>query len=437
MGQQSDRIHTASQEPSTFVRICGTLETLLDGPLRASVIDAAARHPTMGRALAYLTERMRAHAWRARDIDVSLGDTVARLDQATRREGFHVLHDWNGKADAVTANTIAIDAVEFASSLIGDRPVSRDALALALDYYFLYVLALVAMRSWDEGEPGENLDRVTDLLGRLQGPSGSGQRFADNAETLLLIATSHFEPNESGYDLLLARARGLPQSNRTSMALTHAQAMGGHLRFGYEVTYGKDFKAMRDDNGADYPWLLFGLSGLMDEYDRLAACGEEGLRRDRIVEGLINGLTPDPTAVVAKPVSWFASHTAELERFLALLRRHRSELIPALESHRPREAGYWPIALFFNFSQNVLKGVVVDSLLRGAVIAVGLNDLFTGMPRNGAAADARVSLARRLTAYARANPDTIRGRQSPVIVYDPIIGRQAFGGAIRAIKQMP
>ena len=390
----------------------------------------------MGRALSYLTERMRAHAWRAGETDVALGDIIDDLDRATRVEGFHVLHDWNGKADAVTANTIAVDAMEFASGLIGERPVSRDALALALDYYFLYLLALVAMRSWDEGQPGANLDRVTRLLGHLHGPFGSGQRLADNAETLLLIATSHFEPNESGYDLLLARARALPDSNRTAMALTHAQAMGGHLRFGYEVTYGKDFKAMRDDNGADYPWLLFGLSGLMDEYDRLSAADGENPARDRVVEGLINGLTPDPTAIIGKPVSWFASHQAELERFLHLLRRHRNELLPAMESHRPRESGYWPIALFFNFSQNVLKGVVVDALLRGAAIPIGLNDLFTGMPRDEATAEARASLARRLTAYARVNPDTIRGRPSPVIVYDPIIGRQSFGGALRALKQM-
>lgn len=417
-------------------RACGALETLLNGPLRAAVVDAASRQPTMARALAYLVERMRAHAWRAGEIDIALGDVIDALDRATRGEGFHVLHDWNGKADAVTANTIAIDAAEFASSLIGDRPVTRDAVALALDFYFLYLLALVAMRSWDDGEPGASLDRVTRLLDHLQGPSGSGQRFADNAETLLLIATSHFEPDESGYDLLLSRARMLPDSNRTAMALTHAQAMGGHLRFGYEVTYGKDFKAMRDDNGADYPWLLFGLSGLMEEYDRLSAAGGSSPARDLIVEGLINGLTPDPTAILGRPVSWFASHQAELDRFLSLLRLHRAGLIPALESHRPREAGYWPIALFFNFSQNVLKGIVVDGMLRGIASPVGLNDLFSGVSRDAPAADARVSLARRLTEYARANPDTIRGRLSPVIVYDPIIGRQSFGGAIRAIKQM-
>ena len=120
------------------------------------------------------------------------------------------------------------------------------------------------------------------------------------------------------------------------MALTHAQAMGGHLRFGYEVTYGKDFKAMRDDNGADYPWLLFGLAGLMEEYDRLTAAGEAGLGRDRVVEGLINGLTPDPTAVLGKPVSWFAPHQAELDRFLRCVRAASGRIsMPAIEIASP------------------------------------------------------------------------------------------------------
>src|SRR5688572_18789632 len=123
-----------------FDRACAALETALDGPLRGAVAGAAGRQPTMARAVAYLVERMRAHAWRAGDVDIGLRDVVEDLDRATRREGFHVLHDWNGKADAVTENTIAIDAAEYASGLIGDRPVGGDALALALDYYFLYLL---------------------------------------------------------------------------------------------------------------------------------------------------------------------------------------------------------------------------------------------------------------------------------------------------------
>lgn len=417
-----------------FVNACAVLESALDSPLRRDVAAAAAKQKSMRHGLDYLAERMRSHTWRAGEHEARLGTVIDELDRATRAEGLHVLHDWNGKEDRVTDDSIAVDALKFAAEHIGNRPAGAAALAVALDYYFLYLLALVAMRSWDGDEPGASLDRVTRLVGHLQGPHGSGQRFANDAETLLLIATSHFEPSEAGYDRLLARARALPESNRLAMALTHAQAMGGHLRFGYEVTYGKDFKAMRDDNGADYPWLLFGLAELMDQYARNKERDAPSAVRIPVVEGLINGLTPDPASILGRPVSWFAPQQAELERFLATLDEYRAELLPAMEVHRPRDHGYWPIALFFNFSQNVLKGAVVDAMFREAPAPIGLNEMFGGEMRDAADAEARAALARRLTAYARIQPDTIRGRLSPVIVYDPVVGRQHFGGAIRALK---
>jgi hypothetical protein len=36
--------------------------------------------------------------------------------------------------------------------------------------------------------------------------------------------------------------------------------------------------------------------------------------------------------------------------------------------------------------------------------------------------------------YARRNPDRIRGRLTPVIVYDPATGRHAFGAAMRRLR---
>lgn len=421
-------------EPA-FEQACAALEKGLAGPLRPAVVEAAIRQPTMARALAVVREGMRSHAWRSRDGELSLGEVVTDLDHATRREGFHVLHDWDGKAARVTPNSIAQDVLELVVEHRGAELPAKGPVAILVDLHFLYVLALVAMRAWDTPEPGAGLDRVTQLLALLQGANGSGQRFADNAETLLLVATSHYEPNETGYDLLLARARELPAANRTRMALTHAQAMGGHLRFGYEVTYGKDLKAMRDDNGADYPWLCFGLAGLMDEYARMVEAGEAGLARDQVVEALVNGLTPDPDAFLGRPPASLEPHWSELARFTSLFARYRAELIPQLETHRPRDQGFWPIAMFFNFSQNVLKGAVVHALLRGEPSRFGLNDLFTGLPRVPADHDDKVALSRTLMAYARRNPDTIRGRLSPVIVYDPVVARQYFGGAIRTIRK--
>ena len=55
----------------------------------------------------------------------------------------------------------------------------------------------------DEGDADANFDRLQGLLEALQGPEGSGQLFVSNAETLVLIATSHFELSEAGYGLSL------------------------------------------------------------------------------------------------------------------------------------------------------------------------------------------------------------------------------------------
>ena len=43
------------------------------------------------------------------------------------------------------------------------------------------------MRAWDEGDPNANLDRVSQLIQTLNGAKGSGRRFVEDAETLLLL----------------------------------------------------------------------------------------------------------------------------------------------------------------------------------------------------------------------------------------------------------
>jgi hypothetical protein len=64
---------------------------------------------------------------------------------------------------------------------------------------------------------------------------------------------------------------------------------------------------------------------------------------------------------------------------------------------------------------------------------VTFDDLLTGL---GAEEELqyRAALARTLMDYARANPQTIRGRLMPVIVYDPSAGRRAFGVAMQKLR---
>jgi hypothetical protein len=110
-------------------------------------------------------------------------------------------------------------------------------------------------------------------------------------------------------------------------------------------------------------------------------------------------------------------------------------LLEAFQQYRPSDAAYSPLSFFFNFSHNVVKGAVVDALLWGEPWDVSLNDLFTSVTRPELEAGSQQLLATTLMGYARSNPDRIRGRLMPVIVYDPQSGRRAYSVAIEKLSQ--
>jgi hypothetical protein len=188
---------------------------------------------------------------------------------------------------------------------------------------------------------------------------------------------------------------------------------------------------MRRDNEPDYPWLCFALSTLMNAYSRMREEGTEGVERDRIVEGLLNGLTPDARAFVGTPPASLTAYEEERREFSRLFRHHQQALLAEFELQRPSEGDYSPISFFFNFSHNLVKGMVVDALFRGTPWNLTLNDLLTGFPRGDTLGESRKKLAETLMAYARSSPDTIRGRPVPAVVYDPRAGWRAFADAVQ------
>ncbi len=414
----------------SFASFCALVETAVRGSLRRDLAAELCECRTLRQALARLREPMRSHVWRFGRTEVPLRRHVAAFDDRTRAEGFHVLHDWDGKSDSVNERTIALDVLDYVAAQRGDDPPNPAIPAILIDYYFVYLLALLSLRIWDEGDADANLDRLNAILAELQGPAGSGQCFAADVETLLLIGTAHFELDDSAYDAVLARTRTLNPLHQTSLAAIHAASLGGHLRFGFNATYGRDFRLMRDDNGVDYRWLLFALAALARDYERAAASGDPAARA-RAAEWLLGGLTADPRAFTVDPPSSLRACAAEREEMWETLRARRDDLTADFEPQRPSDRGYSPLALSFNFSHNVAKGIVVDALLWGEPCPLSLNDLLTGRGADGAAKE---RLARALMAYARSSPDTIRGRLMPVIVYDPREGREAFSYVMRAIK---
>ncbi len=418
-----------------FEQTCAIVGSALRGSARREIVDAFAGAPTLGAALKPLRDAMRSNQFRARGHQIYLDRALSSYDGRTRAEGFHILHDWDGVAQQTNPDIIPIDVLHFLADQRGSEPAARAELAILLDYYFMHVLALLTMRIWDEGDPDENLASVDDLLAALQGPDGSGQRFADNAATLMLIGTSHYEPEEWGYDKLLARVRTLNERHRFEIGLSHAQSMGCHLRFGFEAQCGRDTVALRDDNIADYPWLCFALAATMGEYERMAGASIGDRDRAVVEEALLNGLTPDARAFIGVPPASLSKSEDDRVRFANGFAQHKTALLESFEKFRPSDTAYSPLSFFFNFSHNVVKGAVVDALLWGEAWDVSLNDLLTSAGRPDLEAGSQQLLATTLMGYARSNPDRIRGRLMPVIVYDPQSGRRAYSVAIEKLRQ--
>ena len=418
-----------------FDQTCAIVAAALGGSARREIVDDFAGNKTLGAALKPLRDAMRNNQFRVRGHQIFLDRALSSYDGRTRAEGFHILHDWDGVAQATNPDIIPIDVLHFLADQRGGDAAGRTELSILLDYYFMHVLALLTMRVWDEGDPDENLARVDELLVELQGPNGSGQRFADNAATLMLIGTSHYEPEEWGYDKLLDRVRTLNQRHQFEIGVSHAQSMGCHLRFGFEAQCGRDTLALRDDNIADYPWLCFALAVTMGEYARLADANIDNRERAVIEEALLNGLTPDARAFIGVPPPSLSRSESDRVRFAEGFARHKAALLEAFQKYRPNETAYSPLSCFFKISHNVVKGAVVDALLWGEAWDVSLNDLLTGVTRPGLESGSQQLLATTLMGYARSNPDRIRGRLMPVIVYDPQAGRRAYSVAIEKLTQ--
>ena len=424
----------------SFNGACDLAGCLVAGDARRAMVANYADAPTLAAALGRLRDSFSAHAFEVDGRFVSIDRVVRTFDRETRAEGFHVLHDWDGKSDRVNESTIPVDVLDYIVRLRGGDPPDERSVAILIDYYLVHILELFSLRAWDEGDADENLDRVAALLQRLQGQDGSGQAFVSDVETLLLLATSHYELHERGYDLLLDRVRGLNRERQVRIATGHAASMGSHLRFGFEASYARDTILMRDDNVADYPWLCFALVTVMRELDRLRALDDRAStagEETRLTEALLNGLSADARAFVGDPPSSLARVEEDRHEFRDRFFVRRDELLTTFEPFRPSEHDYSPLSFFFNFAHNVRKGTVVDALLRREPWTVSFNDLLTALPAGDPRNVEKQQLATTLMQYARLNPDRIRGQLMPVIVYDPAAGRQAFGITMRRLKGRP
>ena len=411
------------------------LASVIKDETRRRILAGFAKEKEFKKALLRLRDSMRSGVFKDGSNQFRFDKIIETFDSRNSQDGFHVLHDWDGTADRLNDEIIPVDVLNYIHRTNTGALSRQTVLAVLLDYYLLYVLALLSLRVWDEGNPNENLDRLTELLQNLQGPCGSRQQFAENAETLILIATSHFEPDVTAYERLLEKVKSLNPSNQLRIAFVHAAILGSHLRHGFQGFYGRDIGAMRDDNTPDYPWLCFSLVTLMEAYARAHDGHIHGTERERIVEGLLNGLSPDARAFLGKAPASLAAFEDERARFFGLFRRYKEDLLGEFERHRPSDRNYSPVSFTFNFPHNLLKAIVVDALLRGEPWNLTLNDLLSGIPRLEPLDPLRRRLAETLAGYARSSPEMVRGRPVPAVNYDPRSGLLNFAKTIRIIQE--
>ncbi len=408
---------------SVFSELADQLETILEGTLRREYVDGlTSASATLGDALGQLRQAMRTHTWSGAGRREVMAKAVHECDRSTSDEGFHALHDWDGIADHVNPEIIPVDVLDFVRRVRGGAQPDTAALSILIDYYFFHLLSLLALRAWDTDSPDDALGRVGTLVELLQGEYGSGQPFVSDPETLLLIATSHYEPDERGYDSLLDQVRELSPRRQLAVAVGHAASMGAHLRFGFQATYAHSTEAMRDDNVADYPWLHYAADVVLQEYERQTGGGDSGPPLGSVAEALFGSLTADTSSLL---------DSGPFRERLSPLWEPLRTAFAALE---PLGDQYSPLSLFFNFSHNVLKGTIVDAVLRGDAWTVSFNDVLTGASGGISPLGSRTALAVTLMGYARRHPQRIRGQLMPVIVYDPAVGRTVHQGTMARLE---
>jgi hypothetical protein len=458
------RSRSRSGGGTPFDAACDLLAEALEGSYRRDLVDTLCEGADGAQALARLRTAMAAHTFPpaggasaehpALVGGLPLRPLVREWDRRTMKEGFQVLKDWDGRAARFRREIVAVNMLDYyvhagggaedpggdlgggegvGSAAASSRYASRrgqavplrQGLAILLDNYFLYLLALASVRLWDEGDPDANMDRVAELLEALNGEGGSGHPVLGSVDGLFWLAISNYHPDDGAYDRLLEKVRTLDARHRLRFAVVGAAVLGTHLRWGFEAYYKRDLNLLRRDNFADYPWLLFSLATLMDRYHEMREEGVPSPARREVVLAILNGLTSDPPAFHGILPPALAAHAEEQARFSGLYHRYQEDLHEEFEAFRPSEEVYSPIAFHFNFPHNAVKAMVGMALTGWALPPIPLEALFED-PGGAGKGKPQEELARTLMAHSEANPEQIGARRVMVMTYMPRTGLRRF-----------
>ena len=414
---------------------CEVLETVLRGSVRAQILDETQKTATFEQALARIRAGMQSHVFQTASGKLTLDQLARTLDRRTREDGFYVLHEWHHTGHRFTEENTPVLMLDFFASKGVVPPDPRTSLSILLDYYFLHLLALCVMRAWDGTNPNTTLERVTGLVGDLQGPQGSGHQFVECAESLLIHAVSQFHPDDEAYLRLVLKVRHLDQSHQLHFARLSTAALAGHLRWGFAVMYKRDLGRMREDNAADYPWLIIALETLMRGYARMHDAGLTGPERDDVVEGILNGLTPDPWAFFDQPPASLSAYQAEHAEFRRLFEQYQEPLMEDFARHLPGKETFSPLNFHFSFPHNGMVALVMLALLDGAASDQPLDALLTREAGGEAKARSPSALAQRLMDYSGSIREGFDAGGAVLVVHEPRAGLRHYNMTMTTIRK--
>ena len=414
---------------------CEILETVLRGSVRAQILDETQKAATFEQALGRMRTGMRSHNFRTASGKLTLDQLARTLDRRTREVGFHVLHEWHHTGHRFTEENTPVLMLDFFARKRVVPPDPRTSLSILLDYYFLHLLALCAMRAWDGTDANTTLERVTRLVGDLQGPQGSGHQFVECAESLLIHAVSQFHPDDQAYLSLVLKVRHIDQSHQLHFARLSTAALAGHLRWGFAVMYKRDLGRMREDNVADYPWLMIALETLMRGYARMHDTGLTGPERDDVVEGILNGLTPDPWAFFDQPPASLSAYQTEYAEFRQLFEKYQDPLMEDFARHRPGKETFSPLDFHFSFPHNGMVALVMLALLDGAASDQPFDALLTREAEGETKGCSPRALAQRLMEYSRSIPEGLDANGAVLVVHEPRAGLRHYNMTLSTIRK--
>jgi len=398
---------------------------------------------------------------------------IRRLDGRTRKDGFRALHSWDHKTHDFTEDIVPVLMLDFLDRFNASEEaaasdpssVDRTTLGILLDYYFLHLLALGAMRAWDTPDPDAAIGRTTELLGHLQGPHGSGHHFLADGETLLIYALSQFHPEEQAYDRIIERVATLSPQRQTTFAIVSAAVLSAHLRWGFWLMYNRDVVRMRADNVGDYPWLLNSVLTLLRAYAEVTTSDSDsvvpdstryaaGRSRNEIVSALLQGLAADPWAFMKGTPPALRDFVGPYEEARALLEAHGQSLLDDFEANKPEKTSYFPLALHFNFPHNALVATVTLALLQGKPQPLPFNALLESprqessgpgapertaeskLPAQAGPTQGPEALARSLMAFSSGSPDRLGYQGAMLVAYDPLSGLRSYSIITDALRKM-